>query len=370
MRDTTVAGWRSDWYVAGDSGAWRNLTRGLGSVPEQMPDGQGMKHSAEESHAIGQRAGKADTVDVVVTGPLRRVHVLLKVATQHPLPLQQRTFSYRSRTGDSLTARVLLPPGYVAGRAYPTIVGAYPTYDRAEGPSEGIEYAMYMSQYGYVVLNPMAVLSDTSGRAGTMMVDLAGAVLPAIDEAVRLGYVDSTRVGLVGHSAGGYTVYALLTQTNRFRAAVALAGPANLPAWYGVFLPPLAHTPDGPYWPELGTEAGQFGLGGPPWTNTPQYVKNSPFFSADRIETPLLIAQGDEDVVPIEQGEQMYTALWRQGKRVQLARYLGEGHVIGNYYNQVDLHARIVGWFQTFIGAASDTPASARAAKARSYSSP
>jgi len=65
------------------------------------------------------------------------------------------------------------------------------------------------------------------------MINMSSDVLSAVDKAIDLGIADPNRLGIAGHSYGGYTVYSLITQTNRFRAAVALAGASDLPSLYG-----------------------------------------------------------------------------------------------------------------------------------------
>jgi dipeptidyl aminopeptidase/acylaminoacyl peptidase len=67
-----------------------------------------------------------------------------------------------------------------------------------------------------------------------------------------------------------------------------------------------------------------------------RYFRNSPIFFADRIETPLMIIQGDLDFVPIQQGEEMFSALHRLGKPVVFVRYWGEGHLNAGPANVAD----------------------------------
>jgi dipeptidyl aminopeptidase/acylaminoacyl peptidase len=66
---------------------------------------------------------------------------------------------------------------------------------------------------------------------------------------------------------------------------------------------------------------GQGHMMNPPWKDLGRYIRNSPITYVDRVETPLLIIQGDMDFVPIQQGEEFFQALYKQGKRAQFARY-------------------------------------------------
>ena len=93
-------------------------------------------------------------------------------------------------------------------------------------------------------------------------------------------------------------------------------------------------------------ESGQIRMGNPPWKDLGRYLRNSPIFSDERVQTPLLIIQGDLDFVGIEQGEEFFTALYRQGKRAEFVRYWGEGHVIQQPDNVRDMWKRIFAWFE------------------------
>lgn len=279
--------------------------------------------------------------------------------------LEERMLSFESLTNSQRVAKLLLPLGYDSTRRYPTIVSVYPTYGatrRLPADSVGSRRSYRISKFayasaserlalhGFAVMSVQIALSDTAGVAGTILSESADDVLPAVDKVIRIGVADSTRLGLIGRSAGGYSVYGLLAFTTRFRAAVALAGPANLASLYGS-IASLRHYPAGPFalfW-LFSFETGQFSMGGPPWTRPMTYVKNSPFYSVDRIKTPVMIVQGDQDFVPLDQGETMFEALVRNGQPVELVRYWGEGHAILSYYNQVDLESKIRAWFDSHL---------------------
>ena len=95
-------------------------------------------------------------------------------------------------------------------------------------------------------------------------------------------------------------------------------------------------------------EDGQAALGAPPWKDVERYIRNSPIFYADHVETPVLIIQGDMDFVPIQQGEEFFMAMNRQGKRARFVRYWTSGHGIGGA-NMVDMWKQIYAWFDEFL---------------------
>jgi dipeptidyl aminopeptidase/acylaminoacyl peptidase len=84
----------------------------------------------------------------------------------------------------------------------------------------------------------------------------------------------------------------------------------------------------------------------PPWLTPDQYVLNSPISHVDKVETPVMLIQGNLDFVPIEQGKEYFTALYHQGIRAEFVRYVGEWHTISNRENVLDLWKRIDKWLK------------------------
>lgn len=254
---------------------------------------------------------------------------------------------YQGADVGKLHGWLALPPGFARDRRWPMVVYVYPgtVYSDSVRPplEEPIEL---LAGRGYVVLLPSM---PRSGRSPSdPLATLTEQVMPAIDEAIELGIADPERLGLMGHSAGGYAVYGLVTRTDRFRAAVASAGVTDLVSYYGQFHTRLVRS-DSPLdethslsW----SESGQLGLGIPFWKDPARYVRNSPIQYVGRVQTPLLMLHGDLDFVPIQQAEEFYTSLARRGKRARLVRYWGEGHVI--YWspaNFADYWREIFEWF-------------------------
>jgi dipeptidyl aminopeptidase/acylaminoacyl peptidase len=156
----------------------------------------------------------------------------------------------------------------------------------------------------------------------------------------------------MGHSSGGYTTYALVTQTNRFKAAIALSGHPDLISLHGQFYPgermsDRAH--EGLATARF-TEYGPMSLGAPPSEDLWRYLRNLPLFWVDRVRTPLMIVHGDMDGAPIQQGEEAFTALQRLGRRARFVRYWGEGHVISSPANVRNLSGQIFEWLEMHLG--------------------
>jgi dipeptidyl aminopeptidase/acylaminoacyl peptidase len=176
-----------------------------------------------------------------------------------------------------------------------------------------------------------------------------------------LGYAEPDRLGVKGHSFGGFSTYGLVAISNRFKAAIAEAGPSDWVSDYGTFYAGWRYRDSLTIAPG-GSLPGQVQVAGPPWQDWARYFKNSPLAYVERIHTPLMIVQGDFDVVPIEQGEEMVSALQALGRRVQFLRYWGEGHSLTSPANIRDKWQREVAWFDSFLKAPATAHSEAGAA--------
>lgn len=87
----------------------------------------------------------------------------------------------------------------------------------------------------------------------------------------------------------------------------------------------------------------------PPWEDMDRYVRNSPLTYVERVNTPILIIHGDQDPVPIQQAEEFFTALLRQGKRARFARYFGESHIIKGRANVLHRWNLTFEWFDEYL---------------------
>jgi dipeptidyl aminopeptidase/acylaminoacyl peptidase len=267
--------------------------------------------------------------------------------------------TYRGTDGDTLGALLLLPIGYRVGTRYPLVVYAYAGVVMTDTLSYGWAFEKslvsalnvhLLTAHGYAVLVPSIPLTD-QGAAGDPLLDIPKGVIPAVDKVIDMGIADSQRVGLMGHSYGGYTAYCLLAVTKRFKAAIAMAGPSDLLSIYGTFFTPDRYTElvhEDLLFAAL-AESGQLRMGAPPWENADHYLRNSPLLYAGRVQTPLMIVQGDLDYIPLSQGEEFFTALYRSGKPATFVRYWGEGHVITSPANIRDLWQRIYAWFDHYL---------------------
>jgi dipeptidyl aminopeptidase/acylaminoacyl peptidase len=254
-----------------------------------------------------------------------------------------RIIDWRSLRGESLQGALLLPAGYTPLKRYPLIVWVYGGDRGSERANHfGFDWGpafnpqMWASR-GYAVLYP-----DVPPHPGTPVDDLVSAVIPGVNKAVEMGIADPQRLGLSGQSFGGYNTIALLTRTPMFKAAVATsAAAADLFEGYSRFVGGLA--PDQGYY-----EEGQGGMRGTPWEFRERYLENSPYFSLDRVTTPLLIARGLQDHISSANGS-VYAALKRLHKEVEFLEYDNEGHVLQQPANVADFWQRRIDWMQRFL---------------------
>ena len=269
-----------------------------------------------------------------------------------------QAISYDTRKGQPVQGTVILPPTYVSGRRYPMLVWVYGGY-MSTGTNDywtdpflpGLYNLQLYAAQGYVVLIPSMPLPSRSERADVYDA-LPDGVLPAVDKLIALGIADPKRVGVMGQSFGGYSVYGLVTQTDRFKAAVAIAGITDLRAHFGDF-DPLASGYVGidqeksDNWAEMDL----WGRHTPPVQDERGYETNSPITYVDRVQTPLLMVHGTlDDRGSIQQAEEFFYGLYAQGKTAKLLRYGGESHSIAQSPANVrDAFHEIVAWFDKYL---------------------
>jgi hypothetical protein len=215
-------------------------------------------------------------------------------------------------------------------------------YDTSPYADAFLNLILFASNGFYVLIPTM----KTQGQDDYF--EFQKSVLPAVNATQVVFDGEPVEFHLLGLSYGGYSVYSLLTQTTRFKSAIILAGFGDLPSAYGNFDMRYRYT-ENPFeniQRLRNLETGQGGLGTPYFRNPTKYIRNSPIFYSDKIKTPILIIHGDRDFVSIEQAEQMFTSLYRQGKKVRFLRFWGEGHNINSPKNIESMWTEIFNWLK------------------------
>ncbi|MBI4659550.1 MAG: prolyl oligopeptidase family serine peptidase [Verrucomicrobia bacterium] len=251
---------------------------------------------------------------------------------------------YTNDHGEALQGALFYPAGYEAGKKYPMIVLIYellsPGVHNYSAPSERNPYntAVFTAE-GYFVFQP-----DIVYRVQNPGLSAKECVLPAVKKVLESGMIDPARVGLVGHSWGGYQTAFLSTQTDVFAALVA-----------GAPLTDMISMSMSIYWNTGQTDTwifheSQGRMDRPFWLDVPNYIQNSAVFNIDKLQKPLLIAFGDKDgAVDWQQGIEMYNAARLSQKPVVMLVYPGENHGLAKKPNQVDYHYRVLEWFGHYL---------------------
>lgn len=278
---------------------------------------------------------------------------------------KKETELYQSNTVDSLAKNVIveyyswlnvknerrgvvvtLPVNYDPAKKYPAVFDIYEKKKSKQHlymspfaiDGNGINSRTY-SDDGYFVVQP-----DIYYKIGDPGVSAAECVLEALDKVLQNYAIDPDRVGLFGHSYGGYQTNFILTRTNRFKAAVSSSGVADIISSYFTFSLEY-NIPD-----MFRYETHQFKMGAGFYDIKEKYIENSPLFYAENITTPLLLISGKKDyVVNWTQSVTMFLALKRLKKEVNMVLYPNEGHVLMKKENKIDAGNKMKEWFDFYL---------------------
>ena len=308
------------------------------STKELVKDGRsysGLRLSKDGNTAVLSIANGNRPADIYVAdadlGNVRRL------VESNPQLTQKRIggtelVNYLDADGHAKNAVVYYPADYEKGKAYPTVFEVYEDFFDDNFDVR----ANVLTGHGYVVVHPS--VDFETGYPGEAW--LKG-VTAAANKLIELGVADSARLGLQGQSYGGYATNLLVTQTNRFKAAVNISGKVDLISFYTDS-------------PRLGVrnvnaaEKTQDRIGSTMWEQPQKYVAHSAVMFADRIKTPMLLITGAQDSnVPADNTREMYYALRRLGKEVVWVNYMNGGHGGGTATAEdfLDMQRRMLEWY-------------------------
>ena len=238
-----------------------------------------------------------------------------------------------------------LPDDYDSSKTYPVIVNFYETHtgELHVSPIPTLSSAMintvtYVSN-GYVVFMP-----DVHFTIGAPGESCYNAVVSGTQMLIDKGIADKNRIGIQGHSWSGYQVAYLVTRTNMFRCANPGAAVSSMVSAYtgirtGSGMPRM-----------FMYEETQSRMGKTLWDDPEMYIKNSPIFYADKIQTPLLIFHCDGDeAVPYSEGLNLFLAMRRLHKPAWLLNYKGDKHFLYNKAAEIDWTIRLQQFFDYYL---------------------
>jgi dipeptidyl aminopeptidase/acylaminoacyl peptidase len=251
---------------------------------------------------------------------------------------------YQSFDGTKIQGWILKPPSFDPTTKYPLILEIHGGPHSAYGNTFTHEF-QWMAAKGYVVLyvNPRGSSNYGQDFGNIIQYNYPGDdykdLMAGVDEVVKKGYVDETRLGVTGGSGGGLLTNWVVTQTNRFKAAVSqrdISDWANF--WYTadftLFTPTWFHKA--------------------PFEDPAEFAKRSPISYVERIQTPLMFILGDEDyrTPPGAGGEDLFRALKYLKRPTVMVRFPAESHELsrsGKPWHRVERLQHIVGWFDKYL---------------------
>ena len=353
--------------------------------PRWSPDGQQLWFSASDrvwqtlyAYTLATKTYAKVTTDVVVQGvsaskdgrtlalvyetPNLPSEVYIKRGSAAPVAVTQtnawlndvalgesRVVSWKSKDGKPVEGVLLLPIGYTAGQKVPLLVSAHggPTGAHTNGFKGGTSPGQTWASRGWAVLYPNPRGSTGYGEQWMRgnIPDWGGGdyrdIMTGVDDLIRKGIADSTRMAFEGWSYGGYMTSWVVSQTGRFKAAMMGAGLPSLLS--------MAGTTDIPGYIDT------FFNGQPQYDGSivnPQIkhlLERSAISYSDKVTTPLLILHGGSDErVPIGQPMEFYRALKNRGKTTELVFYPREGHGFTEWYHQLDRMQREYEWIAKY----------------------
>lgn len=253
--------------------------------------------------------------------------------------------SWISLDGRPLEGVIYKPANFDPNKKYPMMVNFYErnsetlyNYRMPEPHRSTINYHLYNSNE-YIIFNPDIRYVD--GYPGESCYNC---LMPGITMMIAKGYIDEKGIGAQGHSWGGYQVAYLATRTNLFSAIESGAPVVNMFSAYGGIRWGSGMARSFQY------EHTQSRLGATPWSSPLRYLENSPLFTMDKVQTPILIMHNDADGhVPWYQGIEYFVAMKRLGKPCWLLNYTGEPHWPMHMANRIDFQRRMFQFFNHYL---------------------
>ncbi len=253
--------------------------------------------------------------------------------------------SYLAQDGTPLQGLLFTPEGFDGVKKFPMMVYFYERNSetlhnyRAPAPSRSTINIPYFVSNDYVVFVPD--IKYDLGLPGPSAYDC---IMPGVQAVISQGGIDAENMAIQGQSWGGYQVAYLMTRTNLFKAAGAGAPVVNMTSAYGGIRWGTGMSRMFQY------EQTQSRIGGTLWDKPLYYLENSPLFTLDRVNTPVLIMHNDADgSVPWYQGIEMFMGLKRLNKPAWLLQYNGEDHNLVQRKNAKDLSIRLSQFFDHYL---------------------
>ncbi|WPQ63374.1 prolyl oligopeptidase family serine peptidase [Chitinophaga sancti] len=260
-----------------------------------------------------------------------------------------RLISWRTPEGKLLQGVLHLPGSFDSTKKYPIIFHYYERMSdelnrfQVPGYTYGLLNIPWFVSRDYLVFTP-----DIDYEIGYPGRSALRAVESAADYLSKFPWIDTTKMGLQGHSFSGFETNYIITHSNRFAAAVAGSSLSDFISDYNSIM-------GGGQSRQFFFEDSQNRIGATLWERPDLYIENSPVLFADKVTTPLLLMSNKDDgIVPFTQGMEMFLSLRRLQKKVWLLQYDGEGHHVLIPKNTIDYTRRMTQFFDHYLKGAPE----------------
>jgi dipeptidyl aminopeptidase/acylaminoacyl peptidase len=324
------------------SGKVEPLTRGNHDVMAYTADANAQKIAFVLSSATV--VGDLHVLDAAAAAAPRKLTALNDDLFNQLTQPEPEEMWYSSFDGKKIQGWILKPPSFDPSKKYPLILQIHGGPHSAYGNTFTHEF-QWMAARGYVVLytNPRGSSNYGQDFGNIIQFNYPGDdfkdLMAGVDEILKKGYVDESRMGVTGGSGGGLLTNWVVTQTTRFKAAVSQR---DISDWSNFW-----YTAD-------------FTLFTPTWfrkapfEDPADFARRSPITHVAKVQTPLMFILGDEDwrTPPAAGGEEMFRALKYLKRSTVMVRFPGESHELsrsGRPWHRVERLQHIVGWFDKYL---------------------
>jgi len=253
-------------------------------------------------------------------------------------------FAFKGADGWDLQGWVMRPPQAAVGEEVPAVLEVHGGPAAMYGYSFFFEFQLLAARgFAVVYSNPRGSTGYGRVFSGAVINDWGGKdyedVLAGLDAAIARGGIDQGRLGVAGGSYGGFMTNWAVGHSDRFKAAVTMRSVVNMATMFGVS--------------DVGWSLTLDELSATPWGDLDRLMRFSPISYVENINTPLLILHSDQDLrCPVEEAEQLFSALKFLERETKLVRFEGQSHELsraGHPRSRVIRLREIVGWFEKYM---------------------
>lgn len=341
------------YFVVCDKGSHHLFKAGLEGKVEKVTDGKITVQGFSLSKDGGIAFAATDNITpseiwLKKNQTIRRITYMNQDLMKKIRLSEPQEFWFKASDRTNIQGWIVTPHSFKKGKKYPTIIeihgGPYLDYGyRLQAANHEFQV---LASHGFAVVytNPRGSLgydekftAGVSGRWGER--DYLD-IMEAMDYVIETyPFVDAGKLGVAGGSYGGFMTNWIVSHTNRFKAAISMRSISNQYSFHGTSA--------------IGYRGHDTSLGKDPWDSLQRTMDKSPITYVKNIKTPLLLIHSEEDYsTPMEQAEQLFTALKKLNRVVELVRFPNEGHNLsrsGQPKHRQERLQHILRWFDRYL---------------------